>query len=253
MADEEREIPQSQNLDEEKKAESTESEPSTEKIEEKDTIEEREEKKGKKKRRKRVKEVEILEKELKEKAKSAEEYYDKFLRAKAELDNYKKRKEKERLEFMKYATEGLISEIIPVIDNFERAFAAAEKVPETKNFALGVELILKQMKDLLARNGVEEDYPIDQQFDPFKHEAAEKVETEEHPDGKIIEVIQRGYTLNGKLVQPALVKVAVSPRKEEETVAAEGAEDTEDEEIDETEAAKNSEEMKEDEQEDVSQ
>ena len=154
---------------------------------------------------------------------------------------------------MKYATEGLISEIIPVIGNFERAFAAAEKAPETKNFALGVELIVKQMKDILARNGVEEDYPIDQQFDPFKHEAAEKIETKEHPEGKIIEVIQRGYTLNGKLIQPALVKVAVSPRKKEEMAPTEGAEGIKDKKIDEAEVPKNSGEMKEDKQEGVSQ
>ncbi|MBN1917092.1 MAG: nucleotide exchange factor GrpE [Verrucomicrobia bacterium] len=165
-------------------------------------------------KRKRPRQVLVNEDELhllEEKSKKADEYYGHYMRARADLDNMRKRIERDKADFVKYANERLLSEIIPILDNFERAFAAAEKVPATHNFAVGVEMILKQLREVLARYGVEELYPAGEPFDPAKHEAAETVETAEHPDHTVVDVLQRGYVLNGRVVQPAVVRVAVNP------------------------------------------
>jgi molecular chaperone GrpE len=149
--------------------------------------------------------------ELEEKEKKAEEYYGHYLRARADLDNLRKRVQRDKEDFVRFANERLLSEVIPILDNFERAFTAAEKVPATHNFALGVEMILKQLRDTLAKYGVEELHPQGEPFDPAKHEAADTVETTEHPDHTVVEVLRRGYMLNGRVVQPAVVRVAVNP------------------------------------------
>ena len=149
--------------------------------------------------------------ELQEKSKKADEYYGHYVQARADLDNVRKRTQRDKEEFIKFANERLLSEIIPVLDNFERAFTAAEKVPATHNFAVGVEMILKQLREILARYGVEEINPAGEPFDPARHEAAESVETTEHADHTVLEVLQRGYLLNGRVVQPAVVRVALNP------------------------------------------
>ena len=105
---------------------------------------------GKKKSRK-SKEVRISEKELndlKEKASLADEYWDRLLRLQADFENFRKRKEKERLDLIKYATEALICELIPVLGNFETALLASENVPQVKGFIEGIELILKELKKI---------------------------------------------------------------------------------------------------------
>ncbi len=166
--------------------------------------------------------------ELEEKSKKADEYYAHYVQARADLDNFRKRALREREEFVKFANERLLSEVIPVLENFERAFTAAEKVPATHNFAVGVEMILKQLREVLGRYGVEEIDPAGEPFDPAKHEAAEPVETSEHADNTVLEVLQRGYMLNGRVVQPAVVRVAVNPEAApQETAEGEGAETVE--------------------------
>jgi len=166
-------------------------------------------------KKKRPRQVLVNEDELhllEEKSKKADEYYGHYVRARADLDNMRKRIERDKADFVKYANERLLSEVIPILDNFERAFAAAEKVPATHNFAVGVEMILKQLREALARYGVEELNPAGEPFDPTKHEAAETIETTAHPDHTVVEVLQRGYVLNGRVVQPAVVRVAVNPQ-----------------------------------------
>jgi molecular chaperone GrpE len=177
-----------------------------------------------KRARKKQRQVLINEdqlKELEEKSKKADEYYGHYVRARADLDNFRKRAQREREDFVKFANEQLLSEIIPIMDNFERAFTAAEKVPETHNFALGVEMILKQLRDALARYGAETIDPAGQPFDPMRHHAAEPVPTTEHPDNTVVEVLHRGYMLNGRVVQPAVVRVAVNPEAGQAAAASE--------------------------------
>ncbi len=149
---------------------------------------------------------------LQEKSKKADEYYGHYVQARADLDNLRKRGQREREEYVRYANDRLLSEIIPIIENFERALTVAEKVPATHNFAVGVEMILKQLREVLGRYGVEEIFPENGPFDPAKHEAADSVETTEHPDHTVLEVLQRGYALNGRVIQPAVVRVAVNPQ-----------------------------------------
>jgi molecular chaperone GrpE len=171
------------------------------------------------KKRKKPKEVRISDKEfdeLKEKAALTDEYFDRLARLQADFENFRKRKEKERLEWIKYATEGLVCELVPILSNFERALAAAEKVSDAKRFAEGVKLIFKQLKKVLKDRGIEEICPLNAPFDPYKHEAVEKVVTDEHPEGHVVEVFQKGYALNDRVLQPAAVKVAASQESESE-------------------------------------
>jgi len=166
------------------------------------------------KKRKRPKDVRVPEgelNELREKAALVEQYFDRLLRLQADFENFRKRKEKERLETIKYATEELVCELVPILSNFERALAAAEKASHVKGFADGVELILKQFKKVLKERGIEEICPVDAPFDPYKHEAIEKVITSDLPEGHVVEVFRTGYALNDRVLQPAAVKVAVAP------------------------------------------
>lgn len=171
------------------------------------------------KRQKKGKDVRVSEKEfneLKEKAALADEYYDRLLRLQADFENFRKRKEKERLEMIKYATEELVCELVPVLSNFERALAAAENLTHAKGFAEGVELILKQLKKVLRDRGIEEICPLNAPFDPYKHEAVDRIVTDEHPDGHVLEVFQKGYELNDRVIQPAAVKVAAAPETDDQ-------------------------------------
>lgn len=177
---------------------------------------------------KKAKAVRISESELDElrqKASLADEYYDRLLRVQAELENFRKRKEREKIELIKYATEELVCELVPVLTNFERALAAAEKLPEASRFIEGVELILKQLKNVLKDRGVEEICPVNVPFDPLKHEVIEKVITDEHPHGHVLEVLQTGYALSDRVVQPAAVKVAAVPTRETEPPSAQTQEE----------------------------
>jgi molecular chaperone GrpE len=158
------------------------------------------------------KEVQISDKELeelKEKAALADERLDRLLRLQADFENFRKRKEKEKLDLINYATEALVCDLVPVLSNFERALATAETIPEVKAFTEGVELILKQLKKVLKEHGIEEICPVEAPFDPYKHEAVEKVVTDEHPEGHVLEVLQTGYALSDRVLKPAAVKVAI--------------------------------------------
>ena len=170
--------------------------------------------------------VEQLEKELAEKSAKADEHYDNYVRLHAETENYRKRMQREVAESIKYATESLIIDILPALNNFETALIAEEKVPETKNFAIGMEMVLKQLMDVLKAKGVEQIAPENESFDPSIHIAIDKVETDEYPEDHIVEVIQKGYKLHDRVVQPASVKVAAAPArsggKDESKVPKEG-------------------------------
>ena len=149
-----------------------------------------------------------LGEELEKLNRKAAEAEEKYLRNMAELENFRKRKEKERIEHFKYANENLIAEIIPIMNNFDLAFSAAEKNPATHNFAVGVEMILKQMKDLLQSYGVTEINPLGEPFDPNFHEAIEHDESEETEGVVVVAVLKKGYRLHERVIQPATVKTA---------------------------------------------
>jgi molecular chaperone GrpE len=133
-----------------------------------------------------------------------------LLRRQADFDNYRKRIEKERTEDTKRATARVIEGLIPVIDGFEHALASHREA-EYENYRKGFELIYKQLLDNVTRLGAERVEPLGKPFDPHLHQAMDRTETTEHEDGTILQVFQPGYTFHGRVLRPAMVRVAVHP------------------------------------------
>lgn len=131
-----------------------------------------------------------------------------LLRRQADFDNYRKRIEKERLDDSKRATARVVEALIPIVDGFEQALAAHREA-EYENYRKGFELIYKQMLDNLAKLGVERIEPTGHPFDPHQHQAVDRTETSNQPDGTVLQVFQPGYLFNGRVLRPAMVRVAV--------------------------------------------
>jgi molecular chaperone GrpE len=134
-----------------------------------------------------------------------------LLRRQADFENYRKRIEKERGDDSKRTTARVIEGLIPIIDGFEHALAA-HREKEYENYRKGFELIYKQLLDNVTKLGVERIDPVGQQFDPHLHQAMDRTETAEHEDGTILQVFQPGYLFHGRVLRPAMVRVAVNPR-----------------------------------------
>jgi molecular chaperone GrpE len=132
-----------------------------------------------------------------------------YLRKLAEFDNFRKRVEREREEVRLAGVEEMVRELLPVLDNFERALQHAED--DSGAFQQGVEMIAKQLWDTLERRGVQEVNPVGKPFDPELHEAVQTVEDSQHPPGTVAWVMLKGYTMGDRLVRPAMVGVAVEP------------------------------------------
>ena len=133
-----------------------------------------------------------------------------LLRRQADFENYRKRIEKERGEDSKRATARVIEGLIPVLDGFEHALAAHREA-EYENYRKGFELIYKQLVDNVTRLGAERVEPMGKMFDPHLHQAMDRAETTDHADGTILQVFQPGYLFHGRVLRPALVRVAVHP------------------------------------------
>jgi molecular chaperone GrpE len=147
---------------------------------------------------------------LKSKAAKADENWDKFVRATADFDNYKKRAAREKIEATKYANEALIERLIPILDNFEAAMTAATSAQTQSNDSLktGVSMILSQFKNVLTDSGLEEIDAIGKQFDPNLHEAVSQESSAEVAEGQVLKQLRKGYKLRDKLIRPAMVVVA---------------------------------------------
>jgi len=145
-------------------------------------------------------EAELLQEQL-------EDHKNRLLRALADFDNYKKRAAIEREQFVQYANETLISELLPVLDGFGRAMDAAEKVNAGEEMIKGLALIKKQLEDVLKKHGVEEIEALGRPYDANVHEAILSRE-HEGPGGVIIEEMQKGYTLHGRVIRPSMVIVS---------------------------------------------
>ena len=129
----------------------------------------------------------------------------KYLRLMADFQNFRRRTEKEKNDIYAFANEKIVSELLNVIDNFERALAMAE---EGDSFAEGIRLIFKQLQGVLEKSGVAEIEALGQDFDPNFHNAVMMEDSTEYESGKVTEVLQKGYMLNNKVVRPSMVKVA---------------------------------------------
>src|SRR5439155_17007393 len=139
-----------------------------------------------------------------------EELRQTLLRRQADFENYRKRIEKERAEDSKRATARVIEALIPVVDGFEHALAAHREA-EYENYRKGFELIYKQLLDSVTKLGVERIDPLGKSFDPHLHQAVDRAETSDHKDGTILQVFQPGYVFHGRVLRPAMVRVAVHP------------------------------------------
>jgi molecular chaperone GrpE len=139
-----------------------------------------------------------------------EELLQTLIRRQADYENFRKRTERERHEAGRRGVERLIEDLVPVLDGFDRALKAHDD-PGYEEYRKGVTLIRKQLWDTLARHGVQRIEAAEKMFDPNLHQAIERVETEEYPDGMVVGVFQDGYMFHGRVLRPAIVRVAVHP------------------------------------------
>jgi molecular chaperone GrpE len=143
--------------------------------------------------------------------KRAEEEHDNFLRTLADFNNFRRRSREEMDSARKFAIEDMVIRLLPIIDNFERAIKTAEETEEFDGLHEGVLLILRQLNDLLVKEGVKPIQTEGMEFDPNIHEAVMREDTDEYPDNHIVAELQKGYTLGEKVIRASMVKVAKHP------------------------------------------
>jgi molecular chaperone GrpE len=142
----------------------------------------------------------------KEKAVAAE-YLRRLQQLQAEYDNFRKRTQREKEDLAKYATEKLITELLPVLDNFERGITASKKTQDFDSLIKGVEMVQRQMNSALEKEGLTPINAAGQEFDPNKHEAVMHVDSDEHTSNTVVDELQKGYYLKDKIIRPSMVRV----------------------------------------------
>ncbi len=135
-----------------------------------------------------------------------DEQKDRYLRLQADYDNYRRRTQKEKSELSIQVTQDLIADLLPVVDNFERALAATGQ--DADSIRAGVEMVNRQFLSILEQNGLEAINTEDATFDPNFHQAVMREENTEKPDGTILQELQKGYMVKGKTIRPSMVKVS---------------------------------------------
>lgn len=138
----------------------------------------------------------------------SEEYMQRLARSQADFDNFRKRTIREKEELGKYASSKLISELVPVIDNFSRALDTNPEGEGSESFVKGVRMIYRQFENVLQAEGLTAMETIGQPFNPEFHQAVMTVESDEHEEGTVVEELQKGYMLKDKVLRPAMVKVS---------------------------------------------
>ncbi|WP_136606570.1 nucleotide exchange factor GrpE [Paenibacillus dokdonensis] len=139
----------------------------------------------------------------------ADDYQQRALRTQADFDNFRKRTQKEKEDFAKYASSKLITELLPIIDNFGRAITAAGDIADSDSFAKGVGMIFRQLEGVLKAEGLEPMETVGQPFNPEFHQAIMQVESDEYEEGIVVEEVQKGYILKDRVLRPAMVKVSM--------------------------------------------
>ena len=155
--------------------------------------------------------IEELMRKLEEKEKEAAENYDRYVRAAADLENYRKRAAREKADCMKYGQENLVRDILPMVDSLGRAMDHACGSSDFEAFREGLKLVQNQLTCCLEKHGVEAIEAAGKNFDPNFHEAMLQVESTEHKDNEVVEEFEKGYLLNGRLLRPARVSVCRCP------------------------------------------
>lgn len=154
-------------------------------------------------------EEETVNKELLELKKQSEDYMNRLLRLQADFDNYRKRVAREREDMYANALETIVSQLLPVVDNMERAVAAFRNDLLDEKYISGVEMVCNQLVEVLEKNGVKEIEALGKDFDPNIHHAVMQAPGEDEEENKVKEVFQKGYALGSKVIRPTLVKVSV--------------------------------------------
>ena len=155
-----------------------------------------------------------LKQELEKEHRLATEYKEHLQRLAADFENYRKRVEREREDFIKFSKEDLIHEFLPILDNFEMALHHVKNTTDPKKIIEGIELVERQFHNILKKEDLQVIETKGKKFNPHIHEAIMHEETDKHPEGFIIEELRKGYTLSDKIIRPAQVKI--SKRKKED-------------------------------------
>jgi len=152
--------------------------------------------------------------ELKQRAAKADEHWERVLRATADFDNFRKRAARERQESIRFANEALLEKLIPVLDNFDMALAAAAQSAQgeaTQSLQTGINMIYQQFKQALIDSGLEEIDATGKHFDPNLHEAVSQRDEADVPEGQVVQQLRKGYRLRERLIRPATVIIARKP------------------------------------------
>lgn len=152
-----------------------------------------------------------LQQSLAAKTEEAQALQDKYLRLAAEFENYKRLAQREQREVSRFANENILKELLPVLDNLERAIQCSKDSQERDGLLQGVELTLKQFLETLTKFGVRAVASVGQAFDPSYHQAVSQVQSSSAPSNTVIEEYQKGYLLHDRVVRPAMVAVAIAP------------------------------------------
>lgn len=137
----------------------------------------------------------------------AEENYQRMLRVQADYDNFRRRTLKEKEDLAKYASSKLVTDLVPILDNFERALSTNPS-NDSDSFSKGVDMIFRQFQQVLEQEGVTAIKAVGEPFNPEYHQAIMQVESDEHEEGIVVEELQKGYMLKDRVVRPAMVKVS---------------------------------------------
>jgi molecular chaperone GrpE len=153
----------------------------------------------------------VAEPDFEELKRQLEDKQDRLLRALAETENLRRRAQRDREDYVKYATETLLRDIIPVLDNLDRALAAARAAGETGTMVSGVELIQRELLRVLEKSGLTRYSAMGERFDPTRHEAIARVASAGSAPDTVVHETAAGYLLNGRVLRPAMVAVAGAP------------------------------------------
>jgi molecular chaperone GrpE len=154
-----------------------------------------------------------LEEQLAAAKKEAADNYDHYLRAVADLENYRRRATREKDELRQHAAVNLLQHLLPVLDTLQLSLAAARQQTDAKTITDGVAMVLEQFRGVLSRHGLKEVNPVGQKFDPHLHESLSHQPSPEVPEEHVLQVVRTGYTLHGRLLRAASVILSSGPAK----------------------------------------
>lgn len=155
--------------------------------------------------------IAALQSELDKLKTDVQETNNSYLRTLADFDNFRKRQREEAARQANLAREGIIAKLLPIMDNFERALQAADAQHSYESLVEGVSLTLRQLSEMLEKEGVQPINAVGQEFNPEFHEAMMSVESDEYPPHTVVEELEKGYVLDGKVLRPARVTVSTQP------------------------------------------